>query len=139
MAEQRFVPRQGLTKEEISKLSDEELVSRLPDQVKKFTFDMTKMSFTKAGEERLPGESEGARRRRVRDNREIDSQEFALALRKNLEGALFDSKAEKEKRMADVFSADITAECRKARRGRSEAEGTGVARRLGYRWPRCGA
>src|SRR5450756_654518 len=94
MAEQRFVPRQGLTKEEISKLSDEELVSRLPDQVKKFTFDMTKMSFTKAGEERLPGESEGARRRRVRDNREIDSQEFALALRKNLEGALFDSKAE---------------------------------------------
>ena len=110
MAEQRFIPRQSLSREEISKLTDEEIDRLLSDQQKRDVYTMTRATFDQTPPKKREDESTGEYRVRLRRSKGIDLSELGRQLRLNSEAALYNSKPQKAKRLVDNLSANITAE-----------------------------
>ena len=108
MAHKRALPRTALTREQIHAMSDEDLAARIPEREMKVTANLTRLSFDKAIPKKLETESTGEYRRRVRESKEIDKEEFARSLRVNAEGALYNSQ--KKQRMLDALASTITPE-----------------------------
>lgn len=118
---ERLIPAKALTRKQIAALSHEDLSSRLsPIEIKTIT-TMTRMGFDTKPPEKLPTESSGQYRARLREAAEVDKVEFATFLRANAESALYDSTAQKQQRLIDSMSAGITEESRAARE-KSDAE-----------------
>ena len=104
----RLVQKRALTREQIHALSDEDLSARLPERTMQVTTNLTRLGFNQAIPKKLETESTGEYRRRVRESKKIDKEEFVLALRLNAESALYDSQ--RKQMMIDALNSTVTPE-----------------------------
>jgi hypothetical protein len=79
-----------LTREEIAALDHADLLAHLDEKTKRDIYKMTLSPFTESPD-KLPTESTGQYRQRMREAQEVDEVEFARAFRANLENALYSS------------------------------------------------
>lgn len=103
--------RAAYTRQEIERLSDEELVSHFDEREVAAYSGILRGTFAGALE-KLPGESTGQHRRRVREAKAIDEQEFQLALQDLLRSALWEKQ--KGQRFLDLMAAASDLEGRQA-------------------------
>ena len=115
----RLVPKRALTREQIHALSDEDLAARLPERTMQVTVNLTRLGFDKTPPKKLDSEGTGSYRKRLRESKKIDAEEFGRALRVNAESALYDSQ--RKQMMIDALNSTVTPETIEKRK-RAEAE-----------------
>jgi len=107
---ERYVPKQGPTRQEIHKLPNAELASSLSPEEKRLAQVVAKAEWDKRPMRRAATESAGDFAKRKRESTITDKHEYNRLQRAALERALYDSKGEKLKRLTDAFTANITEE-----------------------------
>ena len=121
MTIKRRIPRQALTREQVAKMSDDDLSARLSPAEIKAAVALTKATFPTAAPKKRDDESTGEYRRRVRTSKTVDEAEFARSLRQVAELQLYNSAAQKRQRALDLLGAAVTPES-VAKREAVEAE-----------------
>lgn len=110
MSDERYVPRQALSKEEIHKMPNRELAGSISPEERLLAQATAKSTWDSRPMKRRPDESAGEFARRKREAKQTDKEEYSRLLRASFEKALFDSKDQKLKRLTDNFTSNITRE-----------------------------